>query len=74
MIRNDDLRHQGLRKRLVDALKIKGIKDECVLDAIGKVPRHALFGEFIPEFCIIHHGYPQARGTLFPSLPAEIIK
>lgn len=36
----DDYRHQGLRKRLVEVLKDKGIHDPNVLKAIGEVPRH----------------------------------
>jgi protein-L-isoaspartate(D-aspartate) O-methyltransferase len=37
---HDDYRHQGLRKRLVEALVKKGITSSKVLEAIGKVPRH----------------------------------
>ncbi len=36
----DDYKHQGLRRQLVALLKEKGIADEAVLAAIGKVPRH----------------------------------
>lgn len=36
----DDYRHQGLRRKLVDLLRQKGIKDQAVLDAMNKVPRH----------------------------------
>lgn len=36
----DTFRQQGLRKRLVQELKNKGIKDENVLNAIEKIPRH----------------------------------
>ncbi len=36
----DTFKHQGLRQQLVNTLKIKGITDGCVLDAIGKIPRH----------------------------------
>lgn len=36
----DDYRHQGLRKRLVEVLRTKGVTDEQVLEAIGQVPRH----------------------------------
>jgi protein-L-isoaspartate(D-aspartate) O-methyltransferase len=32
--------HKGLRNQLVELLKEKGIKDERVLAAIGKIPRH----------------------------------
>ena len=36
----DDYRTQGSRKQLVKELKAKGITDDAVLDAIGKIPRH----------------------------------
>ncbi|WP_298533577.1 protein-L-isoaspartate(D-aspartate) O-methyltransferase [uncultured Algibacter sp.] len=36
----DTFKHQGLRQQLVNVLKNKGIKDEAVLNAIGKIPRH----------------------------------
>ena len=42
---NDNYREQGARKRLVELLKKKGIEDENVLQAIGKVPRHYFFDE-----------------------------
>lgn len=36
----DTFKHQGLRQQLVKTIEAKGIKDERVLKAIGKVPRH----------------------------------
>ena len=36
----DTLKHKGLRQKLVEVIRSKGIKDEIVLDAIGKIPRH----------------------------------
>jgi protein-L-isoaspartate(D-aspartate) O-methyltransferase len=36
----DSYQHKGLRKRLVDLLRTKGISDERVLDAINAIPRH----------------------------------
>lgn len=36
----DTLKHQGLRKQLVDTIKAKGITDANVLNAIGEIPRH----------------------------------
>ena len=36
----DSFKHQGLRQQLVKTIRDKGIKDENVLEAIGKVPRH----------------------------------
>jgi len=39
-MKQDSHKQQGNRKRLVEQLREKGIKDEQVLRAIGKVPRH----------------------------------
>lgn len=36
----DTYQHKGLRKKLVDLLREKGITDERVLDAINAIPRH----------------------------------
>jgi protein-L-isoaspartate(D-aspartate) O-methyltransferase len=49
----DDHRHQGLRKRLVEVLKTKGIKDARVLEAIGRIPRH----QFIDDSAFLELAY-----------------
>ncbi len=36
----DTFKHKGLRQKLVNVLKDKGITDINVLNAIGKIPRH----------------------------------
>lgn len=36
----DTFKHKGLRQQLVEVVKSKGITDENVLKALGKVPRH----------------------------------
>jgi protein-L-isoaspartate(D-aspartate) O-methyltransferase len=41
----DNYKEQGARKRLVEVLRKKGIEDEQVLKAIGKIPRHFFFDE-----------------------------
>jgi protein-L-isoaspartate(D-aspartate) O-methyltransferase len=41
----DNYREKGARKQLVDILRKKGIEDERVLQAIGKVTRHYFFDE-----------------------------
>jgi protein-L-isoaspartate(D-aspartate) O-methyltransferase len=41
----DNYRDKGLRKALVEELRKKGIEDEKVLEAMGKVPRHFFFEE-----------------------------
>ena len=41
----DSYRERGARKKLVEKLRERGIADERVLKAIGKVPRHYFFDE-----------------------------
>jgi len=41
----DNYRERGARKKLVELLKSRGIADERILKAIGKVPRHFFFDE-----------------------------
>ncbi|HNP49405.1 MAG TPA: protein-L-isoaspartate O-methyltransferase, partial [Bacteroidia bacterium] len=36
----DNFKHQGMRKQLIDSIRVKGIDDEQVLEAMMKVPRH----------------------------------
>jgi len=36
----DSYKHKGLRKRLTDVVRRKGIRDNRILNAIEKVPRH----------------------------------
>ncbi|GAA4970922.1 protein-L-isoaspartate(D-aspartate) O-methyltransferase [Algibacter aquimarinus] len=36
----DTFKHKGLRQQLVNVLINKGIKNDAVLNAIGKIPRH----------------------------------
>lgn len=38
--REDNYMHRGMRKQLVESLRAKGIRDEKVLAAIERVPRH----------------------------------
>jgi len=38
--RTDTYRHKGMRRQLVEVLRHKGIQDERVLQAIGRLPRH----------------------------------
>jgi protein-L-isoaspartate(D-aspartate) O-methyltransferase len=48
----DNYKQRGLRNKLVKKLRLKGIGDEAVLAAIGKVPRHAFF-----EDALLAHAY-----------------
>ncbi len=58
----DTLRHQGLRKRLVEGLRIKGIRDSKVLDAIGKVPRHLFMDSGFIQFAYRDQAFPIGAG------------
>lgn len=52
MALEDDYKHRGLRNKLVKKIAEKGIKDNRVLDAIGRVPRHVFF-----ENALLDHAY-----------------
>ena len=62
MMENNNLRHQGMRKRLVDGLKIKGIRDERVLAAINKVPRHLFMESSFLNFAYKDQAFPIGAG------------
>jgi len=54
----DTYRHKGLRRLLVEEVRSKGVTDETVLDAIGRVPRHAFM-----DSCFINFSY---KDSAFP--------
>ena len=39
-ITEDTWQHKGMRKKLVETLRGKGITDEALLAAVNKIPRH----------------------------------
>lgn len=45
----DSYKHKGLRKVLVKIIREKGIKDEQVLEAMAKVPRHFFIQKYTAE-------------------------
>ncbi|MCA6435880.1 MAG: protein-L-isoaspartate(D-aspartate) O-methyltransferase [Bacteroidota bacterium] len=53
----DEYLYQGKRKRLVEQLKEKGIKDLPVLNAISKVPRHLFFDNTTSRPALLDHAY-----------------
>lgn len=59
---NETPRHQGMRKRLVEGLKIKGIRNEKVLEAIGKVPRHLFMESTFIQFAYKDQAFPIGAG------------
>lgn len=58
----NDLKYTARRNKLVEELKTKGIKDEKVLAAISRVPRHAFFDTTLIDFAYIDKAYPIGAG------------
>jgi protein-L-isoaspartate(D-aspartate) O-methyltransferase len=58
----DTYKHQGLRKKLVKELHIKGINDEAVLKAIDTVPRHFFFPREFMEHAYKDQAFPIEEG------------
>lgn len=57
----DTYRHKGLRKKLVDIVKGKGITDERVLAAIDKIPRHFFLDSAFDEVAYEDKAFPIAE-------------
>ena len=55
---NDDFRHKGLRLKLVNLLRDKGIIDENVLMAISKIPRHLFLDKAFLKFAYQDKAFP----------------
>ena len=58
----DNYRHKGLRKQLVDLLRTKGISDETVLSAINEVPRHIFLDSSFVELAYQDKAFPIGSG------------
>ena len=58
----DSYKHKGLRKQLVDTIREKGIVDEEVLNAIGKIPRHLFLDSSFLEFAYQDKPFPIGSG------------
>lgn len=58
----DSYRQRGLRQKLVKKLAEKGIKNEAVLDAINKVPRHVFFENALLEHAYQDKAFPIGEG------------
>ena len=62
MREKDDLRHQGMRKKLADSLKVKGIREPRVLGAIQNVPRHLFMESSFIHFAYKDQAFPIGSG------------
>lgn len=58
----DNYRQRGLRKKLVEKLRQKGIKDERVLAAVQKVPRHVFFDDALLSHAYEDKAFPIGEG------------
>jgi len=58
----DTYRHKGLRKKLVDTVRNKGITDERVLNALEKVPRHFFLDSAFDELAYEDRAFPIGEG------------
>ncbi len=58
----DSYRHKGLRKQLVNTIREKGIEDEAVLEAIGRIPRHLFMDSSFLEFAYQDKPFPIGSG------------
>jgi len=54
--------HQGMRRKLVDEIRQKGITDEKVLEAIGAIPRHLFMDSTFVQFAYVDKAFPIAAG------------
>lgn len=57
----DSYRHKGLRKKLVDTIRSKGITDEKVLHAIERIPRHFFLDSAFDEVAYEDKAFPIAE-------------
>src|SRR5215213_3280344 len=57
----DTYRHKGLRKKLVETIRKKGITDERVLEAIDRIPRHFFLDSAFDEVAYEDKAFPIAE-------------
>lgn len=58
----DTYRHKGLRKKLVDTVRSKGITDENVLEAINRIPRHFFLDSAFDDVAYEDRAFPIGEG------------
>ena len=58
----DSYLHKGLRKKLVETIRKKGVTDENVLGAIGRVPRHLFMDSSFVKFSYADQAFPIRAG------------
>lgn len=58
----DTYQHKGLRKKLIDLLREKGITDEIVLDAMNSIPRHFFLDSAFDKIAYEDRAFPITAG------------
>ena len=58
----DTYRHKGLRKKLMDVLREKGITDEAVLNAMNNIPRHSFMDSAFDNIAYEDRAFPISDG------------
>jgi protein-L-isoaspartate(D-aspartate) O-methyltransferase len=58
----DTYRHKGLRKKLIETLREKGITDEQVLTAMNNIPRHYFLDTALDNIAYEDRAFPIAEG------------
>jgi len=58
----DSYLHKGLRRRLIEQLRSKGIHDQRILDAMMKIPRHAFIDSSFLKFAYQDQAFPISSG------------
>lgn len=58
----DSYRHKGLRRLLVEEIAKKGISDDAVLEAVGRIPRHAFMDSGFINFSYKDSAFPIGAG------------
>lgn len=61
-MQEDNYRHKGMRKALVEELRNKGISDENVLNAINMIPRHVFLNSSFLDFAYQDKAFPIGSG------------
>ena len=56
----DSYRHKGLRKKLIETIKEKGITDQRVMDAMMAIPRHFFLDSAFDEVAYEDRAFPIA--------------
>jgi protein-L-isoaspartate(D-aspartate) O-methyltransferase len=58
----DTYRHKGLRRKLIEELRGKGITNSEVLEAMNRIPRHVFMDSGFIEFAYKDQAFPIAAG------------